>query len=57
MLEFIILGQVPGTSVQITFNWVLSAALVMLTFGHLAYRIKRSTKTDDNSDYFDQIAL
>lgn len=30
MLEFIVLGQVPGTHIQITFTWFLFAALIGL---------------------------
>lgn len=29
MLEFIVLGQIPGTGIVITFSWVLAAALVL----------------------------
>lgn len=30
MLEFIILGQVPGTNVVITYSWVLAVGTVMV---------------------------
>ncbi len=31
MLEFIVLGQIPGTSLVVTFSWVLVATL-LITF-------------------------
>jgi hypothetical protein len=30
MLEFIVLGIIPGTHYQITFNWILAAASLIL---------------------------
>lgn len=30
MLEFIVLGQIPGTPLQITFYWVLIAAVLAM---------------------------
>jgi hypothetical protein len=29
MLDFIVLGYVPGTSYQVTFNWVLGLSAVL----------------------------
>lgn len=39
MLEFIVLGQIPGTSIQITFAWVLFAALG--TLGYFIHKLKQ----------------
>jgi hypothetical protein len=41
MLEFIVLGIIPGTHVQITFSWVL----LMTALGLIAYEfyIRRQT--------------
>lgn len=47
MLEFIVLGYVPGTHFQITFSWVVTAALVL--FGvprFLQALVKQSRKLD-----------
>lgn len=30
MLEFIVLGTIPGTSFQLTFNWVLGIGSILL---------------------------
>jgi hypothetical protein len=30
MLEFIVLGQIPGTHFQITFAWLLASVLVLI---------------------------
>lgn len=30
MLEFIVLGQIPGTHIQITFAWCLIVSLILL---------------------------
>lgn len=46
MLEFLVLGQVPGTHIQITFAWYLFAALGIL--GYMVHKIKKTqsdTKT------------
>lgn len=41
MLEFIVLGNIPGTTYIVTFNWVLSAAAACIVFGLLQYREHR----------------
>jgi len=30
MLEFIVLGQVPGTGIVLTFSWVVAASTVLV---------------------------
>ncbi len=32
MLEFLVLGQIPGTQIQITFAWYLFLALGILSY-------------------------
>ena len=32
MLEMIVLGQVPGTHLQITFSWLMAAAFVSIVW-------------------------
>jgi hypothetical protein len=41
MLEFIILGEVPGTSFRITFSQVLVVAAMMLIAGELRVASRR----------------
>ncbi len=47
MMEFIVLGQVPGTHTQVTFSWVLFSALAGLFY--LNHRIKKSRLSQDDS--------
>lgn len=42
MLEFLVLGQIPGTQIQITFAWYLFAAL-----GTLAYIVHKAKHASD----------
>lgn len=41
MMEFIVLGQIPGTHLQITFSWFLFAALGGLWY--FSHKAKRAT--------------
>lgn len=46
MLEFIVLGQVPGTHIQVTFTWFLFAALAgLMYFNHRMKKLPKDTKT------------
>ena len=54
MLEFIVLGQVPGTHLIITFNWVLIVAAFAL-FGVEIYRISQRRKHAKHSNPVNQI--
>lgn len=40
MLEFLVLGQVPGTHFQITFAWYLFFALGLMSY--LLHKVKKS---------------
>lgn len=42
MLEFIVLGNVPGTSFQITFNWVLIISGILVGVPVLQAMIKQT---------------
>ncbi len=44
MLEFIVLGQIPGTSFQITFAWVIAALLIMVTSSVLYIEVPKLIK-------------
>ena len=46
MMEFIVLGQVPGTHMIITFSWVLLAALAGVL--SLNYYIRKSRTASDD---------
>lgn len=38
MLNFIVLGLIPGTHIQITFSWVLLSVAIMLVYAEFRYR-------------------
>jgi hypothetical protein len=40
MLEFIVLGRIPGSQLNITFDWVLNCGLLVLCFYLLLLDIK-----------------
>jgi len=46
MLDFIVLGQIPGTNIQITFAWFLFAALCALAY--CIHKIKNLQDTHKN---------
>lgn len=52
MLELIVLGQIPGTQIQITFAWYLFAAL-----GILGYILHKAKKPRDVKDSTQQLKL
>ena len=52
MLELIVLGQIPGTQIQITFVWFLFAAL-----GVLGYILHKAKKPSQNKDTRQQLKL
>lgn len=52
MLELIVLGQIPGTQIQITFAWYLFAAL-----GILGYILHKAKKLADNKEADQQLKL
>lgn len=52
MLEFLVLGQVPGTHIQITFAWYLFAAL-----GLLSYTVHKIKKVQANKKDIKQLKL
>lgn len=52
MLELIVLGQIPGTQIQITFAWFLFAAL-----GILSYVLHKAKKPANNKEAGQQLKL
>lgn len=38
MLNFIVLGLIPGTHIQITFSWVLLSVAIVLVYTEFRYR-------------------
>ena len=47
MLELIVLGQIPGTQIQITFAWYLFAALGIL--GYVLHKVKKPANSKDTN--------
>lgn len=43
MLEFLVLGQIPGTHFQVTFAWYLFLALGLLSY--LLHKVRKSQQT------------
>lgn len=43
MLDFLVLGQIPGTNIQINFSWYLFMALLALSL--ILHKIKKPTVT------------
>lgn len=41
MLRFIVLGEIPGTHLVITFTWVLALAAILLSIGEAGIIIAR----------------
>ncbi len=39
MMEFIVLGQIPGLSWQVTLNWVLSFVAIVLSLYEVRMRL------------------
>lgn len=44
MLEFIVLGQIPGTQLQITLAWFAFALLGVLIWADVKFHAHRTTK-------------
>lgn len=57
MLEFIVLGQIPGTSVHITFSQVLLASAVLLMCSELRILAHRKQLIRLAQNWINQIAL
>lgn len=38
MLDFIVLGRIPGTQLRITFSWLLLAVAMLLLYAEFRYR-------------------
>ena len=55
MLTFIVLGMVPGTQIQLTFNDLLLAVLVVISMGliikliRIAFKNRHKLSTDFNT--------
>lgn len=44
MLEFIVLGQIPGTHIQVTIAWFAFALLGLLIWADVRFHTHRATK-------------
>ncbi len=45
MLEFVVLGQIPGTNIIVTFNGVMLAVPILLVMAELVYVFRRQIKS------------
>jgi FtsH-binding integral membrane protein len=53
MIEFIVLGKIPGTEIYITFNWLV----VMIVSGLFLYDLRRViSRKQENTDIKKSIA-
>lgn len=52
MLEFLVLGQIPGTKIQVTFAWYLFISLILLSY--LLHKIR---KHNESSKKIEQLKL
>lgn len=57
MLEFIVLGEIPGTSVHITFLQVLLAGAILLACSELRILVHRKQLIRLAQNWINQIAL
>ena len=58
MLQFIVLGFIPGTHIQITFAWLLIFVLGVLWSGYIAFhyqQVLNVLKTPINFRYFNPL--
>ena len=44
MLEFIVLGQIPGTQLQITLAWFVFAVLAVLIWADIKFHANKTAK-------------
>lgn len=55
MLEFIVLGQIPGTNIHISFTWYLVIVLVLSVYVEKKLHSKHKSETENHN--FDIISL
>lgn len=55
MLEFIVLGQIPGTNFVITFSWVV--AIAALIFGMSILRHEQKQRRIEQQVVIEEVAL
>ncbi len=58
MMQFIVLGQIPGTHFQLTYGWfqfILWPTLALVAYK--AYRLYLQTQTKEVQRHFDVISL
>lgn len=58
MLNFIVLGIVPGTSIELTLNWLLliSGIIVASVFIRNELKSRRTKQPEDTTDSISQLA-
>ena len=57
MFEFIVSGHVPGTHLQITFNWVVILVPLLVATSQFYYAIRRHAKTMTPTKQISDIAI
>ena len=57
MLELIVLGQIPGTTIQITFEQILLTSLLLCVFVELFLLHKRRNVTQFMRHYIERVSL
>ena len=57
MLELIVLGQIPGTTIQITFEQILLTSLLLCVFVELFLLHKRRYVTQFMRHYIERVSL
>lgn len=57
MLEFIVLGKIPGTSLQITYAQVLLVAALLLIISELRIILQRKNLMRLAQNFINQISL
>ncbi len=55
MMDFIVLGLIPGTHIQVTFAWFLFGALIALLF--VNHRIKKAIAANGMPTQSEQLKL
>ncbi len=55
MMDFIVLGLIPGTHIQVTFAWFLFGALIALLY--INHRIKKAASASGMSSQAEQLKL
>lgn len=56
MLDFFVLGEIPGTNMVLTFSWVVIVGVVLLGFGEATVLYARRKKPTEEQNTTPQLA-